>query len=149
MAHYNLMGLISFVLIAAVMVVIVRTVMERGQSSLTTNELLIQKKKFDINSARKLLEAANVFFDVDDEVPPQTLNLNDALNYACADGETVMDGELPRLAELFWQYGWCGILYWVSVEKRGGELASIPSVQRKIDFIKETEGGKRWKEMRH
>lgn len=91
-----------------------------------------------VEFTRNLLTAADLFFDPEDELPPQTLNLNDAMHYSTADGQHVADEELPELARLFWLYGACGVLYWVS-EKRGGERASNPSVQRKIDFVRESE----------
>jgi hypothetical protein len=98
---------------------------------------------FTIASARKLLEDAQVFFgrfeEDDDPKWDQTINLNDAMYWGCADGEYVADEELVRVAELFWNYGWCGILYWVAVEKRGGETPEFLDVKRMIEFVKREE----------
>ena len=100
---------------------------------------------FSVENARKLLETAGVFFgpefdeDEDQDEPlAQTLNLNDTFCWACADGEYVSDDELPRLAGLFWHYGWCGILYWVN-EKRGQERVEFADVNRFIDFVRHEE----------
>jgi hypothetical protein len=98
---------------------------------------------FTVESAKKLLEAADVFFgctDTDDDVrDAQTLNLNDAFYWACSDGEYVQDSELPRLADLFFNYGWAGIMYWVLVEKRNGEVPEFVDVRRQVEFVKNEE----------
>jgi hypothetical protein len=98
---------------------------------------------FTVESARKLLETADVFFgctDTDDDVrDAQTLNLNDAFYWACSDCEYVQDSELPRLAELFFSYGYAGIMYWVLVEKRNGEVPEFVDVRRQVEFVKNEE----------
>lgn len=96
---------------------------------------------FTEHDARELLRAAQLFFDVDEDDDPgfeQMVNLSDTFAWACADGEKVADEELPQVAELFWRYGWCGILYWVN-EKRGGGRAEFADVNRFIDFVREEE----------
>lgn len=98
---------------------------------------------FNIESARELLTKADIFFGCDDpEDHPsfaQTINLNDAFYWACSDMQYVEDDELPRLAELFWRYGNAGVMYWVAVEKRGGEKPEFVDVQRHIDFVTQEE----------
>lgn len=98
---------------------------------------------FNIASARKLLNEANIFFgcDLPDDDPKwaQMINLNDAFAWACSDCEYVEDEELPRLAELFWLYGWAGVMYWVAVEKRGDENPEFFDVRRHIEFVKNEE----------
>ena len=94
--------------------------------------------KFSVAEARALLEAAGVFFDRDGEMPDQALNLNDVWGWACADLEVVADEELPGLADLFWSYGHCGILYWVS-RKRNGQRSEFKDINRFIDFAKAEE----------
>ena len=94
---------------------------------------------WSIADSRAMLTAAQVFFDDDGETPSQMLNLNDAFYWGCADGESVSDEELPRLAELFWLYGNAGIAYWVAVEKRGGETPEFVDVRRQIEFVKNEE----------
>lgn len=97
---------------------------------------------FSIPDARKLLESAGVFFDLDEEDGPkwgQTINLNDAFYWACSDCQYVEDEELPRLAELFWRYGNAGVMYWVAVEKRNGEVPEFLDVRRQIEFVQHEE----------
>jgi hypothetical protein len=76
--------------------------------------------------------------DEEDEVPELLLNMNDVWGWACADAELVTEDELPRLADLHFRYGWCGVLFWVS-EKRGGERSEFHDVNRFIDFVKAEE----------
>ena len=101
---------------------------------------------FSIEESRKLLEAAEVFFgyypeydDEEDKDMAQTLNLNDAFFWACADGEYVSDEELPRVAELFWRYGNCGILYWAAIEKNNMNKVEFADVNRFLEFVKNEE----------
>ena len=91
----------------------------------------------NIGDARTLLEAAGVFFDNDDLDPRyhQMLNMNDVWGWATADGEYVEDEELPEVARLFCEYGWCGLLYWVS-QKRGGIVSEFADVNRFIEFAR-------------
>lgn len=89
---------------------------------------------------KALLTAADVFFGYDEDFPEgdQTLNLNDAMFWGCADEEYVEDKELPEVAHLFMTYGWFGILYWV-MKKRGMEKAGFEDVNRAIEFIRNEE----------
>lgn len=92
---------------------------------------------FSIESARQLLQTADVFFGADDDEDhkgAQTLNLNDAFVWACADGEYVEDAELPRVAELFWKYGYCGILYWASLKTPDMRI-EFRDVSRFVEFV--------------
>lgn len=98
---------------------------------------------FTIEDARKSLRAAGVFFVCDDleddPAPAQAINLNDAMYWACSDAEVVLDEDLPRLADLHWSYGWCGVLYWVVVEKRGDCGVEFEDVKRQIEFVRNEE----------
>lgn len=98
---------------------------------------------FTVDEARILLSNARVFYgDLGENESPkyqQTLNLNDTFYWACADCEYVEDNELPRVAELFWRYGWSGILYWVNVEKRNEGKVEFVNVNRHIEFVKNEE----------
>ena len=96
--------------------------------------------RYTIENARKLLVDADVFFGPDEEVPElaQTINLNDVWGWACADGHYVSDEELPVIAGLFWEYGWCGILYWCS-EYHGGISSEFYDVNRQIEFVRQEE----------
>lgn len=96
---------------------------------------------FKIEDARKLLEEADVFFGNDDDEDDslnQTLNMNDIWAWGCSDGHYVTDEELPEVAEMFWRYGWAGILYWVS-EERGSIKSEFLDINRFIDFVKHEE----------
>lgn len=68
---------------------------------------------FSQEEATQLLVAAKVFFGIEPDEPDlkQTLNMNDIWAWACGDGERVTDEDLPEVAELFWRYGFSGILY--------------------------------------
>jgi len=92
-----------------------------------------------IDQARKLLDAAGVFFEPDEDEPEfkQMLNLNDVWAWACADGEHVADEELPAVAELFYRYGWCGILYWVA--EKNGCKSEFKDNNRFIEFVRHEE----------
>lgn len=98
-----------------------------------------------IDAARELLTKADIFLGYDPEDPDdlpkfaQTINLNDAFYWACSDAEYVEDSELPRLAELFFLYGLCGVYYWVAVEKRGDETPEFVDVRRFIEFVRQEE----------
>jgi hypothetical protein len=99
--------------------------------------------KYSIEEARQLLTAAGVFFGAyfpeDDKVLDQSLNLNDVFGWGGSDTEYVSDEELPRVAELFFRYGFPGIEYWVAEEKRGGLVPEFYDVQREIQFVKAEE----------
>jgi nitroimidazol reductase NimA-like FMN-containing flavoprotein (pyridoxamine 5'-phosphate oxidase superfamily) len=94
-----------------------------------------------IDEARKLLEAADVFFGrniEDDEKWAQMLNMNDVWCWACADCEYVSDEKLPEVAELFFNYGWAGILYWVS-EQHNNMRSEFENNNRFIEFVRQEE----------
>jgi hypothetical protein len=88
--------------------------------------------------ALTLLEASGVFFPDDDEAGEHAINLNDAFWWAVADGEKVEDEELIEVGSLFFHYGWCGILYWVSKKRNLGKVEFF-DINRFIDFVKHEE----------
>jgi len=94
----------------------------------------------NIESARKLLNEADVFYDPDDEDPldAQTLNMNDTFGWALAFGEYVEDIELPEVERLFRRYGHNGLNYWVS-EKHNGMMSEFYDVSRGISFVRREE----------
>ena len=84
--------------------------------------------------AEKLLRQAGLFSDDDEDNDHVMINLNDTWGWACADGEEVPDENLPELAMLFWRYGWCGVLWWVS-QQRDGCRSEFADVNRFLDFV--------------
>ena len=94
----------------------------------------------NVKRAKKLLMAAEVFFDAEDlEEDPETfskyiLNMNDVWAWALSDCEEVAEEELPELGQLFFDYGWPGILYWVS-KKNDGMRSEFLDNNRFIDFV--------------
>lgn len=91
------------------------------------------------DEAQKLLDAAGVFFDVDDDEEDaaewrNVINLNDTFSWACADGESVTDDELPRVGELFLRYGLCGVYYW-AWNKRGRFSIEFADIRRFVNFV--------------
>ena len=117
--------------------------------------------RFTVESARKFLYAADVFYynDLEEEVAsmkgcykpedwpkeekfwreemsamPQTLNMNDVWAWALADCYRVPDEELIECAELMWRYGWAGILYFVS-SKTNAQRSEFHDNNRMIDFV--------------
>lgn len=103
---------------------------------------------YSVERARAILRTAGLFFcddpsELDEDEDErfewlQTLNLNDTWGWATADGEYVPDNELPRVAELFWRYGWCGVLFWVS-ERRNQCRSEFHDVNRMIEFARHEE----------
>jgi len=94
---------------------------------------------FDEDSARDFLSSSGIFFERlfpdDDPKLAQTINLSDVFAWGCADAEYVHDHELPRLAELFFEYGFAGVCYWVAREKRDGIVPEFEDIKRRIQFV--------------
>lgn len=95
---------------------------------------------FTKDQALELLTKANMFFGEDEPGDgfEQMLNMSDTWMWGCADGEPVADEELPEVAELFWMYGYCGVLYWVA-KKRGYEGSEFHDITRFVQFVKHEE----------
>lgn len=91
----------------------------------------------EIEDARKLLVAAEVVYGKDEDCPngDQVLNMNDTWAWATAWGETIPDEELPRVASLVRQYGYCGALYWVS-ERHKGMRSEFEDINRFVEFVR-------------
>jgi len=99
--------------------------------------------RFTIEEAKQLLKAANIFHhnedaETEDGGLPYTINFNDVWGWGMAWGEPVPEAELPRVAELFRRYGWCGILYWMS-ERCDGMRSEFVDNNRFIDFVRQEE----------
>lgn len=93
-------------------------------------------------SAKKLLSDAGLFFwplgECDTPEHEQTLNMNDKWAWGTAFGQKVEDKDAVEVARLFVDYGFCGVLYWVSEqnEKMDSEFSHI---NRMIQFVRNEE----------
>lgn len=71
------------------------------------------------------------------------INLSDTFGWGEADCEKVEDEDLPRVAELFFHYGWGGIVYWVTTKRLYMRDVEFPSefkdVNRAINFVRHEE----------
>lgn len=115
--------------------------------------------KFTVESAKKLLWEADVFYEDRDtmtqvraiighdidagrkaeiEEDMQTLNMNDVFGWAKGFGQYVPDKELPEVARLFWAYGFNGLVYWVS-KQNNNMRSEFEDVNRAIDFVRHEE----------
>jgi hypothetical protein len=106
--------------------------------------------RFTINEAADFLELAGVFYysrkeieemkadpewaDEADLLVPFELNLNDTFWWASAYGALVPEDELPKLAGLFWLYGWNGILYWATLQDPKIKPEFL-DVRRALEFV--------------
>jgi hypothetical protein len=89
---------------------------------------------------------ADVFYGFDptdeDENDPavydNVLNMNDVWGWALAWGEKVPDDKLVEVADLFWHYGWPGLLYWMS-ERHDKMRSEFHDNNRAIDFVRNEE----------
>lgn len=89
--------------------------------------------------AMQLLECSGVFYPSEDDDGVLyrdkngclVLNQNDTWGWATAFGQPVPEDKLIEVAELFWAYGYPGILYWVTdvlpMLKQQGFYGRLPS----------------------
>jgi hypothetical protein len=101
--------------------------------------------KFTQASAKALLDAADVFYGIDEDDPDESgpeyqniLNMNDVWGWALAWGEKVPDEQLIEVAELFWNYGWPGLLYWMSCRHKNMR-SEFQDNNRAIEFVRNEE----------
>ena len=66
------------------------------------------------------------------------LNMNDVWCWASGWGEEIPDDKLVEVATLLTEYGWPGLLYWVS-EKHDGMRSEFHDNNRFIDFVRREE----------
>lgn len=96
----------------------------------------------DIESSKKLLSAAGLFFygigECEDPEDECVLNMNDTWAWACAFGQKVEDNDMPEVCRLFINYGFCGVLYWVS-EKNDGMQSEFSHINRMVQFVRNEE----------
>jgi len=92
--------------------------------------------------AKKLLSDAGLFYypigQCDDPEDEQVLNQNDTWGWATAFGQKVEDDDLPNVARLFVDYGFCGVLYWVS-EKNEQMQSEFSHINRMVQFVRNEE----------
>lgn len=113
-------------------------------------------EEIEIEEARTFLEMAGIFYttrvqleearndpecsefiqDMESEI--QVINLNDTWAWACADCVKPEDSELPEVARLYREYGWCGILYWAA-EKQDIKRSEFEDTTRKLEFVRHEE----------
>lgn len=102
----------------------------------------------NLESAKKLLRASDIFFtDEDDAIDPADvdfswINFNDVWGWASADCECVPEDEIVPLAELFWRYGWSGVLYWAS-ERNNRCRSEFHDINRLVDHVRHEEAIRR------
>ena len=104
--------------------------------------------RFTQESAQAFLDAAGVFYEFypDDEelderdpvIFKNVLNMNDVWGWALAWGEKVPDEKLIEVAELFWAYGWPGLLYWMSC-RHDNMRSEFHDNNRAIEFVRNEE----------
>lgn len=86
--------------------------------------------------AMRLLRDADLLFDDEEELPE--LNMNDVWGWALAWGEPIPSDQVVKVAWLFRQYGWCGLLYWVS-EQHEHMRSKFQDINRMVDFVRHEE----------
>ena len=93
-------------------------------------------------AAKKLLSDAGLFYwplgECDDPEDEQTLNMNDTWVWGSSFGEKVENEDAIELARLFIEYGFCGVLYWVS-EKNEQLVAEFSHINRMVQFVRNEE----------
>lgn len=101
--------------------------------------------RFTPESAKAFLNAADVFYDIDEDDSEESgpeyqnvLNMNDVWAWALAWGEKVPDDKLVEVAELFWYYGWSGLLYWMSC-RHENMRSEFHDNNRAIEFVRNEE----------
>lgn len=100
-----------------------------------SNEEKQQKAAFD------RLKTTGIFYESDedeDEKFERIINMNDVWGWACADSHEVPMDQMVELLRLYNDYGWCGVLYFVS-EREGGRVSEFHHYNRMIEFVKKEE----------
>lgn len=75
--------------------------------------------------------------DGEDEKWLRAINLNDTFWWGSAYTEFISDDEIEEVDSLFYNYGWCGILYWSA--KKGNITPEFNHVKRMIAFVENEE----------
>jgi hypothetical protein len=95
------------------------------------------------SAALKRLRSYGLFFydnfsELDEDDDPsalRALNLNDTFWWATGYSMFVPDDKIEELDRLFSNYGWCGVLYWVSKNDEHFAQPEFNSVRRMISFV--------------
>lgn len=87
-----------------------------------------------LGTAKRLLILSGVCYDRKDCDGKFVLNMNDTWAWATAWGEEIPEDKLVEVAALLVNYGWPGLLYWVS-ERHGGIRSEFYDNNRMIDFV--------------
>lgn len=90
-----------------------------------------------IDDAKKLLRLGGMTYYADEDKPIE-LNMNDTWAWATAFGMPVSDEQVIEVASLFVNYGYCGILYWVS-EQNDQMRSEFHDINRFVDFVRAEE----------
>ena len=96
-------------------------------------------------SALKLLRESGIFYndnisELDAGDDPQSIrliNLNDTFWWGTAYCQFLPDDKIEELSNLFFKYGWCGVLYWCS--KQEEIKPEFENVIRSIQFVENEE----------
>lgn len=103
--------------------------------------------KFTIESGLALLKAADLVHElkhweiedddgnvIEDIGPVLAVFFSDVWGWATSDVTLLPREEIPRLAELYDFYGWCGVLYW-AFSKREWTRSAFYDNNRFIEFV--------------
>ena len=88
----------------------------------------------EITNAVAIFEADDEYcFCQDNDDSEWYVPLNDTWYYASADGEDIPLDQYKIVADLYRQYGRCGVLYWVHGVRK--TLPQIPSQRRMVEMV--------------
>lgn len=91
---------------------------------------------FTHEAAQQLLRNADVLYADDEE--QLELNMNDVWGWAVAWGVIIPPENVVEVAQLFWRYGWCGLVYWVS-EQNEQMRSEFEDINRMVGFARHEE----------
>ena len=96
----------------------------------------VERARVGISSDVVMLVAA----DVASILPDGRLEINFSDTWAWASSflEDVRQDEIPEVARLYRAWGWCGLLYWATVNNPGLR-SEFKDINRFIDFVKREE----------
>jgi len=83
-----------------------------------------------------LIKAMPNYLEPSEEGNGHFINMNDVWGWACADGIEVTDENVERIAELYDQYGFGGLLYFQAGETESSEFHDN---NRFLEFVRNEE----------